>query len=346
VSRGLIYIMMLHPPPCLKSRKKVSCDQSTYYQSIVESRLYHLALAWNWRHDEDFIRLIEEAAHARQLTTYLIGQHNLDDTVDLLRQRRIEFRAVLDRASDEDERFQSLAHVLARHSATVDSSRQLLIINPYDRLKRASDKAAMHLEFLSRGLAVPYTIITSPYAHKREVELSLTELAKLGRPFIIKPANTTGGGIGVVMGAESLKDVIETRQHHKNDKYLLQEKVNPTSLGEKRAWFRVFYAFGSTIPCWWDDQTHVYDLLTTEEERSFKLTPLRSTAQMIQEICRLDFFSTEIVCLPNGKFVVVDYVNEMCDMRLRSRSADGVPDAVVQSIVDWLVDFVHRHVTE
>ncbi len=132
----------------------------------------------------------------------------------------------------------------------------------------------MDLEFLSRGLAVPYTIITSPYAHKREVELSLTELAKLVRPFIIKPANTTGGGIGVVLGAESLNDAIETRQHHKNDKYLLQEKVDPTSFGEKRACFRVFYAFGSTIPCWWDDQTHIYDQLTPEEEEtSFRLTP-------------------------------------------------------------------------
>ncbi len=75
----------------------------------------------------------------------------------------------------------------------------------------------------SHGIETLYTIIISPYNHKREVELSLSELAQLGRPFIIKPANTTGGGIGVVTGAETLKDVLEARQHHKNDKYLLQE---------------------------------------------------------------------------------------------------------------------------
>ena len=51
----------------------------------------------------------------------------------------------------------------------------------------------MHLEFITNGLYVPYTIIISPYNKKKELELSLSELARLGRPFIIKPANTTGG---------------------------------------------------------------------------------------------------------------------------------------------------------
>jgi nicotinamidase-related amidase len=31
-------------------------------------------------------------------------------------------------------------------------------------------------------------------------------------------------------------------------------------------------------------------------------------------------------------FVVVDYVNEMCDMRLKSQHPDGVPDHIVESI--------------
>jgi hypothetical protein len=196
----------------------------------------------------------------------------------------------------------------------------------------------MHLEFLSRGIHVPYTIIISPYTHRKEVELSLSELALLGRPFIIKPANTTGGGIGVVLGAESLKDVLETRQHHKNDKYLLQEKVIPIELDHHRGWFRVFYAFGTVLPCWWNDLTHIYEELTPKEEEAFGLQPLRSVAITIQQICGLDFFSTEIAMTPNDKFVVVDYVNEMCDMRLRSSHSDGVPDQIVLSVADALVE--------
>jgi hypothetical protein len=307
-------------------------------------QLYDLAVAWNWQYDEDFTRLLETKARERNIRTYFIRQHNVDETHELLQRQKLHFFVVLDRASDEDERFQPLARFLSRRASTPASPPPLCIINPSDLQKRAADKATMHLEFLSHGLEVPYTIIISPYNHKRELELSLTELAHLGRPFIIKPANTTGGGIGVVLGAESLKDVFDTRQHHKNDKYLLQEKVSPAFLGENRAWFRVFYAFGSIIPCWWDDQTHIYKEITPEHEISFGLDPLRSITRVIRDVCLLDFFSTEIVFTQKQKFVVVDYVNEICDMRIQSRTPDGVPEGVVNAIIQALLSFVEDFV--
>ena len=168
--------------------------------------------------------------------------------------------------------------------------------------------------------------------------LSLSDLEKLGRPFIIKPASITGGGIGVVLGAETLKDVIEARQHQKNDKYLLQEKIEPKSIDGRRAWFRVFYAFGDIIPCWWDDLTHIYHLLTPEEERRWNLAGLRPVMKKIHDTCRLDFFSSEIALTRTGSLVVVDYVNEICDMRLQSKYVDGVPDAIVHRIEHLIVE--------
>ena len=308
----------------------------------MESRTqkHDIGLVWNWEYDRDFLQLIFSAAQARDLSTFLIDHQNLADTFEHLKDDSLCLRFVLDRASDEDERFLPLAHLLGRRELPSTHRPPLRVINSHDLLRRASDKATMHLEFLSRGLHVPFTIIISPYNHKREVELSLTELAQLGRPFIIKPANTTGGGVGVVLGAESLKDIIETRQHHKNDKYLLQEKVVPAYLTKRRAWFRVFYAFGLVLPCWWDDQTHIYEEITTEEEEGFSLQPLRSIALTIREICGLDFFSTEVAFTPAHAFIVVDYVNEMCDMRLKSRYDDGVPDRVVKAIAEELVGFV------
>ena len=293
---------------------------------------YDLAVAWNWEHDREFLRLIQTAASARHLSTQLIDSHNLSETLDRVRNGAFSFHVVLDRASDEDERFHPLAHILQRRSATGIPSGPPRVINPYELMRRASDKATMHLEFLTHGIRVPYTIIISPYSHKREVELSLSELAQLGRPFIIKPANTTGGGIGVVLGAESLKDIIETRQHHKNDKYLLQEKIVPAILDGRRAWFRVFFAFDETLLCWWDDQTHLYEDVTAEDEKRFNLHLLRQLALAIRDVCGLDFFSTEIAYISSGMFVVVDYVNEMCDMRLKSQHPDGVPDHIVESI--------------
>jgi hypothetical protein len=54
----------------------------------------------------------------------------------------------------------------------------------------------------------------------------------------------------------------------------------------------------------------------------------------IARVSRLRFFSTEVARDAAGRLLVVDYVNENCDMRLRSAHADGVPDAVVARIAD------------
>lgn len=294
-----------------------------------------LACAWNWEYDREFMELLQMKSRDLGITTYLIERKNIEETLRLVREGTLKLRFLLDRASDDDEAFQPLAHFLAQ-----DGGQGTCVINPFALQSRAADKATMHLEFLTHGIQVPYTLIISPYNQRREAELSLTELAKLGRPFIIKPANTTGGGIGVVTGAETLKDVLEARQHHKNDKYLLQETMKPASLSENRAWFRVFYAFGDIIPCWWDDQTHVYEEITEEDLSAFGLEELMSITQKIFEVCRLDFFSTELVLTAQLKFVSVDYVNEVCDMRPQSRHRDGVPDRVIGRIVGRLLQFV------
>ncbi|NUN70108.1 MAG: hypothetical protein HUU02_10405 [Bacteroidetes bacterium] len=285
---------------------------------------FDIGLAWDWEFDRDFIYGLENECIAAGLSTFRIEKHNVDAVTRAVRSRRIAFRTYLDRASDSDENFLPLARTIARS--------RTYLFNPYPMVEYAKDKANMHLALMGEGINVPYTIIISPYNKSSEVELSLTELAHLGRPFIIKPANTTGGGIGVVVGAESLKQIIETRQHHKNDKYLLQETVTPADMNGSIAWFRAFYAFGTTVLCWWDHRTHVYREVTKAEERKFKLGKLRTMMQTIHRICKLQFFSSEIAVTEEGKFVAVDYVNEICDMRLQSRHYDGVPDATVAQI--------------
>jgi hypothetical protein len=314
--------------------------ESDYLHKEMEARrIYDFAIAWNWKYDQAFIECIQEAASRRNITVIEIRNDNVEEIFNKLKKGEIYFRYFLDRASDEDEIFQPLAGYVLKQFRSGDNTAPHPI-NPHDLQLYAADKATMHLEFLAHGIDVPYTIIVSPYNHKHEVELSLTELAKLGRPFIIKPANTTGGGIGVVMGAETLKEIIDARQFHKNDKYLLQETIKPKELAERRAWFRVFYAFGDIIPCWWDDITHIYSPINEKEEHLLSLEQLRSIAERIQTICQLEFFSTELVCTFNERCVAVDYVNEMCDMRFQSQFKDGVPDVVVEQIVFRLMGYV------
>jgi hypothetical protein len=299
--------------------------------------IYDLAFAWNWEYDREFMDCVFDAAYRNNLTVLEIHNENVEEIFGLLKTRKLFFRHILDRASDEDELFQPLARYVLKQFRSGENKTPRPM-NPYDLQTNAADKATMHLEFLANNIEVPYTIIVSPYNHKNEIELSLSELAKLGRPFIIKPANTTGGGIGVVVGAETLKEVLEARQFHKNDKYLLQETIMPTILAGRRAWFRVFYAFGDIIPAWWDDVTHVYSPIDEKEELQLNLGKLRTISESIWNVCRLDFFSTELVFTHDGRCVSVDYVNEMCDMRLQSRFSDGVPDTIVRRIVDRMME--------
>lgn len=298
----------------------------------MNARVFHLAIAWDWELDRDFVARLEERVQALRLTSYSISHHNADETIRKMQRGELKFAAFLDRAGEGDDKFPPLAKLIAKSPTR--------FLNRPDYIHRATDKATMHLEFVAKGVEVPYSVIISPYNKRKEIELRLSELASLGWPFIIKPANTTGGGIGVVLNAASLRDIIETRQHHKNDKYLLQEKITPTFLDGSKAWFRVFFVCGSVIPCWWDDATHIYRRLDPQEISRFRLRPLFTITRRIAEICKLDFFSTEIALTGAARFVTVDYVNEICDMRLQSKHADGVPDAVVDQICRKIAKYV------
>jgi hypothetical protein len=86
--------------------------------------------------------------------------------------------------------------------------------------------------------------------------------------------------------------------------------------------------------------------MDTVEQIDNRLASVSATASNIQTICKLDFFSTELVIAPDGKIVAVDYVNEMCDMRLQSRHVDGVPDPLVNAIVKQLIEFTGRTVAK
>ncbi len=298
---------------------------------------FDLAIAYTWEYDEDFVVLLEEMFHRERLTTFLIKPFNVFEITDRLKNRNLSFTCYLDRASDADDNFTEIANILTR--------RNVRIFNPYKKVKHAIDKASMHLEFITAGINTPYSIIIPPFSEKQQLYISLDDLEILDRPFIIKPCNTTGGGIGVVTGAESLKDVLHHRTHLDNDKYLLQEKIYPITLNGKRSWFRCFWAFGKPIANWWNDLTHKYSTLTKEEIDIFELRDLFSLTRKIAKLTELDFFSTEIVYSTKEKFIAVDYVNDQCDMRLQSKHYDGVPDEIVKQIISNMISEVKKQKT-
>jgi len=290
-----------------------------------------ICLAADWEHDRDFLSLLDRSLRSRGLGTYVVWPHNLEKLLQELRSGSLGFRFVLDRASATSPEFLELYRILSRTGAR--------FLDDPNKILWASDKATMHLEFISGGIRVPYTLILAPFAAAKDISLSKDTLSRLGCPFFVKPANTTGGGVGVFEHGTCLEDILTVRQQHKQDKYLVQERIYPLEKEGRRFWFRAFHVCGSLFATWWHDRNHVYEPLLPEQVERYALQPLFGMIRAIAGVCRLNFFSTELVLDLAGRWVAVDYVNDSCDLRLKSRHADGVPDEVVRQIAERIADY-------
>lgn len=295
---------------------------------------YDLGIAWEWEYDFDFVNLIFQKCEEKQLKVCNITPENLSEIFNAVKRGDISFLAYFDRASDVDESFADLNHLIESLGARV--------INRYDDMIRASDKATMHLELLNAGVSLPYTVILAPFEESPEVKIGEEILNKIKIPFIVKPASETGGGIGVKIGY-SIDDIIEARKEFPYDKYLVQEIIQPVYIDGRKAWFRVFYAFGKVLICWWDDEIKIYETLKVEEIERYELGEIEDVMKKIYGVCNLDFFSSEVaLTVKDGerRFISIDYVNEIPDMRLKSKAMDGVPDEVVEMIAGEFAEFV------
>ncbi len=285
---------------------------------------YDICLCWYWEYDIDFVQMIEHACNENGLTLWQITPGNLLESITSLYKGENSFRAILDR-SQYDRRFEPVHRWSREHHARR--------INPAEVSAWSEDKATMHLELISAGIHTPHTILISPFIEQPVIpELDLTPL---GQQFVIKPSNE-GGSEGVILGAFSQDQILRARMEFPEQKYLIQSTITPRIIHGQPAWFRVFYTVGKTYPCWWHPLTHVFSMVTAQDENKYELTPLREITQRIASLCRLDWFSTEIA-LTLEEFVVVDYVNDGIDTRVQSKAVDGVPDEVLQGIASQLV---------
>lgn len=290
---------------------------------------HDLCLAWNWEYDAGFAALLEEACRQQSVVLLQATPGNLADISAGLGDGTLGFRALLDRASDTDPQFMPLVDWAREH--------RVLRINPFEQARRAWNKATMHLEFLTAGVNVPYTIILPPYAE--QAAIAPPNLGVLGANFSIKPA-CGGGGEGVINCASSWPEVLSAREQYPSEPYLLQANIVPVLLHERPAWFRIIFCAGRAYPCWWNVSTHIYQPVTVEDEIAHGLSPLHRIAARIAAVCGLHLFSTEIALTPSGEFIAIDYVNDPLDLRLQSRALDGVPDDIVRNIAGQLAGCV------
>ena len=288
---------------------------------------YDLCLPWYWEYDIDFVQFVEHGCIAQGLTLWQITPDNLLESITALYKGEKSFQILLDR-SQYDNRFEPVIRWAKKYNRKR--------INPAEVSAWSEDKATMHLELISAGIHTPYTILLPPFIEQPVIpEL---DLMPLGHQFVIKPSHE-GGGEGVILGAFSMDQILRARMQFPEQKYLIQATIMPRTIHGRPAWFRVFFANGKTYPCWWHPLSHVSSTVTQQDEHRYELSPLHKITERIASICKLEWFSTEIA-LTQKEFVVVDYVNDGIDTRVQSKAVDGIPDEVMQSIAEQLVQIV------
>jgi hypothetical protein len=291
---------------------------------------YDLCLPWYWEYDDVFAGMVERACIEEGISLWQIKPDNLLESITALYKGDTTFKTLLHRGQGE-----ATFDPIPRWAREFGARR----INPAEVSAWSEDKATMHLELISAGIHTPYTILLAPFLEQPVIPP--IDLTPLGENFVIKPSNG-GGGEGVILGANSMDEILKARMQFPEQKYLIQAHVTPRILDDKPAWFRVFYANGETYPCWWNPETHIYATVTAEEEVQVRLTSLRDVTKRIASICKLDWFSTEIALA--DEFIVVDYVNDEIDTRVQSQAMDGVPDEIMGNIARQLVKIAKEEI--
>jgi len=237
-------------------------------------------------------------------------------------------------------------------------------VNAPARSRAFTDKAAAHAELTRRGLGAPATVIVRPWCADRELTAEERRRLRLDEPgarVYVKPANGFSGH-GVVRVERTDSDGFKTalaaaRNHDRREAYLIQREVRPPRLAcddgrERPAYWRILSYLGELIPFWWGSQAAVgpgrpsYHPVSREEVHRHRLQPLLAYTRSLGELSGLEWFSTEL-CLGDGpeesRFMVttadgrtrpvlaIDYLNDQCDVDVRSRWAGAPPDDVVRA---------------
>lgn len=295
---------------------------------------FDLAIAYTWEYDQELVEAIEKIFQLEGLKTFVIGEFNLDEVLTKISANEIIFKALLDRASDENDKFLALPKLC--------SSKGVYIINPLKRTITATNKATMHRKLRTAKIRVPYTYIIPSSEKSRGLKIKQPIFNKLGIPFIVKPATYSGGGQAVMEDAKTIEDIEKTRNLIPQDKFLLQKKITPPNIGKRRLWFRCYWFFGLIIPVWWNDKTHIYNNISKIDYKKYHVYKLVTLTKKLAKITSLDYFSTEATLDENRNFVLIDYVNDQCDFRFKSKHADGVPDRVVKFFIKAMLKKIKR----
>jgi len=276
----------------------------------------HVWLFWEWDEDcylADDLLSRAAARHIRAKTFPIEAIRSLSRDALVANPPII----LWDRAGD--------AYDEARHLADWAEALGSRVINPVRGMLLAKNKGILHRLLLQRDLPVPHTQFLNDASALEEFH------ASNGKYLVLKPVRS-GGGEGVRMQQWCEGCLREAMQSRPGETWLLQEYIEAATMAGRRAWFRVFYLFGDVRICWWDNRTHIYDFMPCAEVNRLGFHDLCMLGIRIGATLPMQFFSTEIAYREDGKPVIVDYINDPCDLRCKTRIPNGVPP----ELLDWI----------
>jgi hypothetical protein len=280
------------------------------------SRRDHIWLLWEWAEDtllvSDFISRAKLSG--LRVKTLTLAEFSHLDLKALYGQPPV---VLWDRAGD--------IYPEARHLSDWVEALGSLVINPVRGALLARNKAHLHNLLVQHNLPVPFTKLIHDNSPSEDLDWSC------GRFLVLKPERS-GGGEGVRIQDWSEDSLRSTMKSRPGETWLLQEHIEPAVIEGRRAWFRVFYLFGDIRICWWDNRTHIYHFLHDREINRLGFNDLEMLGMKIGSSFPMQFFSTEIVYRQDNKPVIVDYLNDPCDLRSKMHTPDGVPE----ELLDWV----------
>lgn len=297
-------------------------------------KTFDFGISWSGNIKERFVCLLQAACKKRGLSFFWVSNDNVKEVLRDLDRKEIKIKVLLDTEATYNKKGDPYAHICYD---VKDSGG--IVINDPDRAKAAIDKSVMHYELMNAGMTTPYTVVVRNWEPK-SFRLPNEEKKLLGIPFVIKPA-LGYGQLGVIRNARgTIREIATARHYDRGDNFLLQERVVPVEVAGRRAWFRGFNVFDTIIPCFWDDERNRYEHISYEELNKYELFPLAQIVAKIAGITRMAWFSTEIAIdkkFGQRRFVIIDYVNDQCDMTSKMETPSGVPDEVAEHTAKCIV---------
>ncbi len=288
------------------------------------------------------LKLMHDGMSARGLSVLLVNKNSVDWAIDHVAAGKIAPAVYLDLCARPGDRFSKLLETLSVAGVhTICNSSQI----------RWTLKAYSHIELESAGLPLPPTVILKRDDPDRD--LSADERTRLGEKVVIKPSYGVAG-LGAVVGAEPTKTAIAAaREFDRKDDWLIQKMVRWGRIdegkpeGERRpAYLRTYNVFGHRTMMWWSNDRG-YSILTWADFEKYNLAGILPLTDQIAELTGMDFFSSEVAIISmdpaaRDRFVLIDYINDQCDIDPEADPRRSPPKAWIQWICERMAEFVWR----